>query len=53
MCKEDKKEDKPLDYNSVFASIEFDLSESIKDLMWNIRQIKKDVDDIKTHLNLK
>lgn len=36
----------------ILGSIEFDMTESIKDLIYNIKTIKKDVDLIKTHLNL-
>jgi len=34
------------------GSAEFDLTEAIKDLIYNIKSIKKDVDIIKKHLNL-
>lgn len=36
----------------ILASVEFDLSEAIKDLIWNIKSIKKDVDNIKKYLKL-
>lgn len=36
----------------ILSSVEFDLSEAIKDLIWNIKTIKKDVDIIKEHLKL-
>lgn len=36
----------------ILGSIEFDLTEAIKDLIWNIKSIKKDVDIIKKHLHL-
>lgn len=36
----------------ILGSVEFDLSEGIKDLIWNIKLIKNDVDVIKEHLNL-
>jgi hypothetical protein len=36
----------------ILGSVEFDLSEGIKDLIWNIKLIKKDVDNIKEHLDL-
>ena len=36
----------------ILGSIEFDLTESIKDLVYNIKLIKKEVDIIKEHLNL-
>lgn len=34
------------------GSIEFDLDEAIKDLIYSIKSIKKDVEMIKKHLNL-
>ena len=37
----------------ILGSVEFDLSEAIKDLIWNIKTIKNDVDGIKKHLRLK
>ena len=37
----------------ILGSVEFDLSEAIKDLIWNIKSIKKDVDNIKNRLGLK
>lgn len=33
-------------------SIEFDLAEAVKDLIYSIKTIKKDVEVIKVHLNL-
>jgi len=36
----------------ILGSIEFDLSEEIKDLIFNIKSIKDDVDMIKNHLKL-
>ena len=36
----------------VLGSIEFDLSEALKDLIWNIKTIKEDVEGIKKHLSL-
>lgn len=41
-----------LDDVDILGSIEFDLSESIKDLIWNIKIIKNDVDNIKKRLEL-
>lgn len=46
-----KVEKEKLDVD-ILGSVEFDLSEGIKDLIWNIKLIKKDVDVIKEHLNL-
>lgn len=34
------------------GSVEFDLTEAIKDLIYNIKTIKEDVDEIKKQLNL-
>lgn len=36
----------------ILVSIEFDLSEAIKDLIYHIKSIKTDVNKIKKHLNL-
>ncbi len=36
----------------ILGSIEFDLSEALKDLIYNIKTIRQDVDAIKKHLNL-
>lgn len=36
----------------ILGSIEFDLSESFKDLIWHIKSIKKDIDNIKKYLKL-
>lgn len=35
----------------ILGSIEFDLTEGVKDLIWNIKTIKKDVEGIKKYLN--
>lgn len=37
----------------ILGSIEFDLSEAIKDLIWNIKALKIDVDNIKNQLQNK
>lgn len=34
----------------ILGSIEFDLTESIKDLFWNIKCLKSDIDKIKENL---
>lgn len=34
----------------ILGSIEFDLSEALKDLIWNIKSIKTDVDEIKKQI---
>lgn len=49
MLKEDEKNNLDID---ILGSIEFDLSEAIKDLIANIKLIRKDVDGIKKHLHL-
>lgn len=36
----------------ILGSVEFDLTKAIKDLIWNIKTIKKDIDLIKEQLNL-
>lgn len=35
----------------ILGSIEFDLTEAIKDLIWNIKTIKEDVDNLKNKNN--
>jgi len=35
----------------ILGSIEFDLTEAIKDLIYNIKLLKEDVERIKKHLN--
>ena len=37
----------------ILASIGSDLCESIRDLIYNIKEIKQDVDNIKQFLNIK
>lgn len=37
----------------ILGSVEFDLTEAIKDLIFNIKSIKDDVDNIKEHIKLK
>lgn len=46
---EEKKECCNIDY---LSSSEFDITEGIKDLVFNIKSIKNDVDKIKKHLNM-
>jgi len=36
----------------ILGSVEFDLTEAIKDLIYNIKSIKEDIDMVKQHLNL-
>ena len=51
MCDEEEKETLTFEDIDILGSVEFDLSEGIKDLIWNIKLIKKDVDEIKAQLN--
>lgn len=51
MCEEGEKELTFEDID-ILGSVEFDLSEAIKDLFWSIKSIKQDVDNIKEYLNL-
>ena len=46
-----EKEEKIIEIDYL-GSVEFDLTEGLKDLIWNIKLIKKDVDVIKAELNL-
>ena len=50
-----RQEEKELTFKEIdiLGSVEFDLSEGLKDLIWNIKLIKQDVDYIKEHLKLK
>ncbi len=36
----------------ILGSVEFDLTEAIKDLIFNIKSIKQDMDMVKEYLNL-
>lgn len=45
--KEEEKQDV-----DILGSIEFDFTEAIKDLIYNIKTLKQDVDKIKRQLNL-
>ncbi len=49
MNKNVEKQNIEIDY---LGSAEFDISEGLKDLVANIKLIKKDVDRIKEYLNL-
>jgi len=46
--------DKELTFDDIdiLGSVEFDLTEAIKDLIYNIKSLKEDVDTIKKQLNL-
>ena len=37
---------------NILSSVEFDLTEAIKDLIYNIKLLKKDVDSIKEQLKV-
>lgn len=52
MFEGDEKETLSFEDIDILGSVEFDLSEAIKDLIWNIKSIKNDVDEIKSHLQL-
>jgi hypothetical protein len=52
MENQEEKETLIIEDIDILGSIEFDLSEGIKDLICNIKMIKKDVDVIKNHLHL-
>lgn len=47
-----KKESREIIEIDYLGSAEFDITEGIRDLVANIKLIKKDVDEIKIHLNL-
>lgn len=48
-----KREDKDISTNiDILGSVEFDLTEAIKDLIYNIKLIKHDVEMVKQHVNL-
>lgn len=49
---EQKKTKENIDVD-ILGSIEFDLTEAIKDLIWNIKSIKQDVDSIRESLEHK
>lgn len=48
------KKEKELTFEDIdiLASIGSDICESVRDLIYNIKEIKEDVDSIKNHLNL-
>lgn len=48
----EKEETLTFDDIDILESVGSDLCESIRDLVYNIKTIKNDVDNIKTHLNL-
>ena len=50
--KKEKEETLTFDDIDILESVGFDLSESIRDLIYNIKEIKNDVDNIKKHLHL-
>lgn len=51
MYNQEKKEPLTFEDIDILASIESDLCESIRDLIYNIKEIKNDVDSIKIKLN--
>lgn len=46
------KNEQEIEDINIFDCIEFDLSEALKDLIYGIKSLKKDVNEIKNHLNL-
>lgn len=48
------KKEKDLTFKDIdiLASIGSDICESVRDLIYNIKEIKEDVDEIKNHLNI-
>lgn len=53
MCKQDEKETLTVEDTDILALINSDLCEGIRDLIYNIKTIKKDVDNIKDYLQIK
>lgn len=49
---EEEKETLTFDDIDILMSVGSDLCEAIRDLVYNIREIKQDVDNIKQHLKL-
>jgi len=49
----EEKETLTLNDIDIIGSVEFDLSESLRDLFYIIKQLKSDVDCIKDYLHLK
>lgn len=52
MC-EENEEELTFDDIDILESVGSDLCESIRDLIYNIKTIKKDVDNIKSYLQIK
>lgn len=46
------KKDLTFEDIDILASIGSDICESVRDLIYNIKEIKEDVDNIKNHLNV-
>lgn len=53
MCEEDEKETLTFEDIDILESIGSDLCESIRDLIYNIKIIKSDMDNIKDYLHIK
>lgn len=47
-----KEKDLTFEDIDILASIGSDICESVRDLIYNIKEIKEDVDNIKNHLNV-
>ncbi len=52
MCAEDEKETLTFDDIDILESIGSDICESVRDLIYNIKVIKNDVDNIKSYLQM-
>lgn len=53
MCEEDEKEVLTFEDIDILGSVGSDLCEGIRDLIYNIKTIKSDVDNIKEYLHIK
>lgn len=51
MLNKEEKEELTFEDIDILASIGSDICESVRDLIYNIKEIKKDVENIKAHLN--
>lgn len=53
MLNEHEKETLTFEDIDILASIGSDICESVRDLIYNIKELKQDVDNIKSHLSIK
>ena len=51
MCEKEKEILEITDID-ILGSTEFDLSEAFRDLFWSLKQMRQDIDNIKTYLQL-